>query len=153
MPISKELRTLGQSAAALSAASLALASFHSENGAKDAIPFLILMGANNAAVVAGFAGVLATLYFLVRAWDEALATAVDQAMSDHDATGQQSQIVPSGLGDRVAWNLRMQAIVKGVISAIDFWLPVVLAGIVTLVLWSAMFAFLAKVGLSIGMNF
>lgn len=149
MNISKELRTLGQHSAALSASAIALASFHNEVGAEGAMPFLTFAGTKNAAILAGIAGILVTGYFCIRALDERLASNIKLSMAAHDASQAPSETLTEKIGEELGRNALLQTIVKGSIGFIDLWLPIVLALIVAFSMWPAMIVFFAELSLKL----
>lgn len=134
MPISKESRTLGQYAAGLSTASLLLSTFHLEEHADGVLTFLLLTGTNNAAVLTGGVSILVTFYFLLRVWDEDLASRADSLLAEHEARLHQPSEIEPDLGARLERNLWLQQMVKGLIGLIDFWAPIALAIAVGLIL-------------------
>lgn len=124
MPLSSEVRSVGQKAAGLCGLGLLFKSLNITTAASDVVPLLRVGGAENAAVLTGVAGVAATLYFLLRAWDENLA---DKLASDTEGTvarGARYHTIHGLAGQRLQGNLFWQGVTKWLISMVDFWLPV-----------------------------
>lgn len=136
MPLSKESRNLGQKAAAISATAFALKSLGLGLEQAAAPRFIGIIGAENAAAVAGLASILVTLYFLLRVWDEHLALSYEIMVK---TTGSSSNELAEG-GEDLESNVHWQARVKAVIGFVDFWLPLGLGMAVSVLLWPDIFS-------------
>lgn len=123
MPLSKESRNLGQKAAALSATTFALKSLGVGMDQADAPALFSVVGAENAAAVAGIASLLVTAYFLLRVWDEHLATSFRFLVKKGAPASR--EIIEDA--DELDTNIFLQTTVKGLIAFADFWLPLGLA--------------------------
>jgi hypothetical protein len=144
VPISKEARTLGQHAGGLSAAALILSSFHQERPVDGVAAWILLTGTNNAAVLTGLAGMLVTLYFVIRVWDEDLAAKADQLLDQHDVQSRPADHLPEHVGAKLAHNMTLQVGIKHTIALIDFWMPIGLAVTVGAVMWQRIYVFFAE---------
>lgn len=131
MPLSKESRNLGQKAAALSATTVALKSLGVGMDQADAPPLFSVVGAENAAAVAGIASILVTVYFLLRVGDEHLATSFKFLVKKGAPVSR--EIIEDG--EDLDSNIFLQTTVKGVIAFADFWLPLGLAFAVAVLLF------------------
>lgn len=139
MPLSKESRNLGQKAAAISLTAFAIKSLGIGAEQANAPAFFQLVGAENAAAVAGVASLAVTAYFLMRVWDERLAASYRRLVNTGTTVVQE---IP-GDGTDLDTNLLLQGAVKNTIGFADFWLPLGLAVIVA-VLMAGDMANLAK---------
>jgi hypothetical protein len=134
----------GQHASGLSAAALILASFHREETADEAVVWLLLTGTNNAAVLTGLAGILVTVYFAIRVWDEDLAANAGQLLDQHDVQARPADRLPEHVGAKLARNMTLQAGIKHTIALIDFWMPIGLAVTVGAIMWQRIYVFFAE---------
>lgn len=131
MPLSKESRNLGQKAAALSATTFALKSLGVGMDQADAPPLFSVVGAENAAAVAGIASILVTAYFLLRVGDEHLATSFKFLVKKGAPVSR--EIIEDG--EDLDSNIFLQTTVKGLIAFADFWLPLGLSFAVAVLLF------------------
>lgn len=119
MPLSKESRNLGQKAAAISATAFALKSLGVGVDKANAPAFMEIIGAENAAAVAGITSVLVTIYFLLRVWDEHLAISYEMLVKRRQP-GSREDVED---GEKLEANVTLQPMIKSVIAFADFWLP------------------------------
>ncbi|MDO1560100.1 hypothetical protein Q0812_11750 [Brevundimonas sp. 2R-24] len=121
---------MGQRAAALSGAAILLKTLERAADTPNLTGWWALAGAEHAAVLTAAASLVVTAYFVLRVWEDRLASQLDHQVAQVTGAGSQAQSLPDELGANLEGNARLQAAVKSAIALFDIWVPLVMAGAV-----------------------
>ena len=129
-------RALGQRAAALSGAAILLKTLDISATPPTSIGWWALAGAEHAAVLTAAASLVVTAYFLLRVWEERLASYLDHQIAQVTGAATPAHSLPDELGADLERNIQCQAFAKSAIAMFDVLAPLAMAGAVIWVFWT-----------------